>query len=94
MIGLFAIVANLLIVISHIKDPVHCFRVPSSWFILNIALLDIFISIISVIKKTMYITTMYISTVVFTLPVAVSKLWIMLISMSPLLFLGQGSTAE
>ena len=49
-IAVVGMVANGLLIFSHIKDPLRCFKVPSSWLILHIALLDVTVSTLLLVK--------------------------------------------
>ena len=46
----FGTVLNLLLIVTHIKDPLKTFKSPSSSFILNIAFVDILVCILWIIK--------------------------------------------
>lgn len=85
-IALAGIMANFLIIISHIKDPLKIFKTPSSSFVLNIAVVDITASFVMVIK-----TLTEIASPCFTLSQRNSDIlmraWIIVSSISPASYL-------
>ena len=80
------VIGNLLVVISHIKDPLRCFRVPSSWFMLNIAVLDIIVSLLMIIRNTISAVTYYLHIKLEATSIILTNVWMMASFMSAPMF--------
>ena len=88
-IAVVGMVANGLLIFSHIKDPLRCFRVPSSWFILNIALLDVTVSTLLLISATLILVQLHSDIQLTQTPTRlILKLWIIIAVGSCPMFLG------
>ena len=77
---LVGIVANTLLIIAHCKDPLRVFQNTTSLFVRNIAMIDIVVAFIWIIRTIMILIRGW-------KPATVSAIWVGVVTMSPSAFL-------